>query len=311
MKTYPSLSRILKWLFIVGVYVQIMGGCSATASAMADYDFRQVMGALGCLFPLAIIGGIMGGVVWAYNQDKEREQNTSDDFKDDNLLYRYGYSINQDTLSIPLKPEWSDQEIDTFSDEMRNRIAAKIKERFSSVNVEVINPVVIKDKDMQQDSRKFLKVSFRSKRDSQVSHFINYGLAGKYVVIHYLSRVRGKYRWHDVVDFVILGPITVWFWGMNWWQNQYSIISAMSKIVNNSYDLLDLKTFFSSSYLVLLDETRNFLKEKGLLTDEINQTIVNNINNSQNVNISGSQNVKLGGVVNAVQTAAQGLVKQS
>jgi len=126
------------------------------------------------------------------------------------------------------------------------------------------------------------------------------------MVVHYLSRVRGKYRWYDVVDFVIMGPLTVWFWVVSWWQNSYSIIAAISKVVNNFADQLDLKTFFISSYLVLLDETRAFLEDKGLLTEELKRIINYNITNSSNINVSQSQGVSIG---KTVQSVAENVAK--
>lgn len=320
----PSASRIVKWLVVVGLYFWVTGACVSVvlipfgfsvSSLFDDYNFAQMVsgafGLLSCILPLAIIAGLMALMAWIYNTDKMREQTASDDFKNNNLLFRYGYKINETTLPIAVKPEWTEQEIREFVEAMQNRIASQIHDRFAAAEVQVTNPIYIKDKDLPADNRNFLKVIFRSRRGSQASHFITYAITGKYVVVHYLSRIRGKYRWHDVADFVITGPISIWFWGISWLQNQYSVIAAISKIVSNSYDLLDLRTYFEASYLVLLDETRAFLDEKGLLTEAVNQIIVNNINNSQNVSISGSSGVSLGGVVNAVQSAAQSLGKQN
>ena len=67
-------------------------------------------------------------------------------------------------------------------------------------------------------------------------------------------------------------------------------------VIKNSFDAIDLTTFYESSYYVLLDETRAFLKDNGLLSEEVAQVIFNNIsnNNSQNISISRSRNVSLG-----------------
>lgn len=319
----PPLFRIIRWFGLCAVYFWIIGACAsitllplnlALNSSSDNYNVQQsisgIFGFLGCLIPIIIFGGIMALMAWIFKMDKARERTASDDFKNENLLYRYGYKINEITLPIAVKTEWTDNETQEFVNAMRQRIASQIQNRFAGSGVQVTSRVHIKDKDLPSDNRTFLKVIFRSIRGSQASHFITYAVAGKYVVIHYISLIRGKYRWHDAVDFVISSPLTIWFWGLSWVQNQYSIIASISKIVGNSYDLLDLKTYFEASYLVLLDETRNFIKEKGLLTDELNQIIVNNINNSQNISISGSSGVKLGDVVNAVQSAIPGLGKQ-
>lgn len=316
----PRLTRILKWLFLIGIYFVVTNFCASSAllplAFAGGFSRRDTLASfisglasfLTCVTPFVVIGGLMALVVWAYRKDKIREQVSMDDFKDDNLLFRYGYEINQTTLSIAVKPEWSDKEINEFVVSMRQRIATQILNRFASSKLEVINPVHIKDKNMQQDGRDFLKIIFRSIRGSQVSHFIYYAIAGKYVVVHYFTRVRGKYRWHDMVDFVITGPLHIWFWGIDWLQNQYSIIAAISRYLNNSYDLIDLETFFEASYLVLLDETRNFLKEEGLLSEELNQIIVNNINNSQNISVSHATGFSFGNIASNVQNVAKSVL---
>jgi hypothetical protein len=267
-----------------------------------------MLGMLNCIAPIVIIGGVMYLMIWIFNKDKKRELNPSDDFKKENLLYRYGYEINHTTLSIPVRTDWTEQQIDKFISVMRQRIAQQITSRFSAIGVQVTNPVNIKDRDKPSDSRSFLKIVFRSARGSQVSHFIYYAPMGKYVVIHYIALVRGKYRWHDVADFAISGPVSIWLWLLDWIQNQYSIIASISKFIGNSYDLLDLKSYFESSYLVLMDETRTFLKEVGLLTEEINSVIIQNINNSQNINVTNSKNTNLSGLVNTVQDVVQNII---
>lgn len=306
----PSPARMFKWLILVFVYLQGLSICTA----IFGFSSGRAIGPstlLSCFPSLIVIGVIMYAVFLMFKKDKERENNPSDDFKDGNLLYRYGYEVNEDVIPIPVDSSWTEQQILSFVSAMRHRIAYKFRERFSSSKIEIIESFTIKDKDMPSDARNFLKIIFRSIRGSQVSHFVDYEIMGKYIVVHYVSKIRGKYRWHDVADFVIMGPLTIWFWGIGWLQNQYSIVAAISKIVYNSYDQIDLKSFFTSSYLVTLDETRIFLKENNLLTDELNQIIMHNINNSQNINITGSPGTSLSGLTNTVQNVGRSVVKTS
>ncbi|MFN8413163.1 MAG: hypothetical protein U0Z26_12320 [Anaerolineales bacterium] len=318
---FPNIRRIGKWIVLVGAYLFVTSSCVGLILLPIQNSFgggygyqsgfsfgRMVSGLLNiaaCVVPLVIVGGMMAGMVWIFKRDQKREEEASDDFKHENLFYRYGYEINHRTLSIATRVEWTDAQIQEFAAEMGERIATKIREHFAGANVEVINPVHIKDRDLTSDARDFLKIIFHSIRGSQVTHFIYHSVLGKYIVVHYITRVRGKYRWHDVVDFVITGPLTIWFWFANWMQNQYSVVAAISKFIGNSYDLIDLASYFESSYLVLMDETGIFLKEKGLLTEVLNNIIVQNINNSQNINVNNSSNVNLTGITNAVAGVAK------
>ncbi len=318
---FPHLRRIGKWIVLVGAYLFVTSSCvglillpiQSSIGYRSGFNlgsmFSGLLNIAACVIPLLIVGGMMAGMVWIFKRDKKREEEASDDFKHENLFYRYGYEINHRTLSIATKPEWEDAQIQEFAAEMSETIARKIRDHFSGANMEVINPVHIKDRDLATDVRNFLKIIFHSIRGSQVSHFIYHAVIGKYIVVHYITRVRGKYRWHDVVDFVITGPLTIWFWFVNWMQNQYSVIASISKFIGNSYDLIDLESYFESSYLVIMSETREFLVENELITDEIKAAInLNIVDASQNISVNNSKNVNMSGITNAVQGLVQRFV---
>lgn len=318
----PSVSRIFKWLILIGLYFWVSSLCVGTfllplslSFAYRDDTFSNLLSGLlstlSCVAPIGVFGLLMGLMVYIFNTDRKREVDASDDFKKNRLFIRYGYEFNKISIPVPVKADWEDKDIAALVDELRTKLANQFKTRYAADKVEVLNPVYVKDKDLPSDSRAFLRITYNSRRGSRISHFIHYAIAGKYVVIHYTSRVRGNYRWHDIVDFVISGPMTIWGWGLDWIQNQFSVISYISRFVTNSYDEIDLKTFFDSSYYVMLDETRDFLDEKGLLTKELEQVIINNINNSQNINVTGSSGVSVGRVINAVQGATQNIGRAS
>lgn len=315
----PKPSRIMKWLFLLWVYFLIVSCCAScalfplTSTLFLGGTSRDsvvelisdMVSLLAGMVPFAVLGGIMGAIAWAYTRDKKRELVSSDDFKDDNLLFRYGNKLTQTTLPIPVMPDWTDKRMSRLVNALQQTIATQIRSRFSSSEVEVTNPIYIKDRRMPRDNRNFLKIVFRSRRGSQISHFTRYEIEGKLIVAHYFTYIRGSYKWHDIVDFVITGPLHVWFWVLDWIQNQYSIIAAISKYVNNSFDQIDLKTFFEASYFILMSETRNVLREEGLLSEELDRIISVNIDNSQKINITGSQGITIGDITNIVQGAAQ------
>lgn len=304
----PKLSRIAKWLVLVGAYFWAVGLCVGSALiplAFSRNDFVQFLGSgLSCILPVLIIGGLMGLVYFTYKKDLERETSPSDDFKEDKLFFRYGYRLNHTTLTIPTKDEWGETQIRDFVGSLQQTLAKSIQNRFVSANVEITFPLTIKDKSLTLDERDFLKISFHSRRGSHVVHFVRYEITGKLIVAHFFTYVRGKYVWHDVVDFVITGPLHFWIWILDWFQNQYSVVSRISSYVKNSYDQIDLETYFEASYLALLDETRTVLKEEGLLSEDLERVISVNIDNSQNINVSGSQGVSVGNILNRVQGAS-------
>ena len=306
----PRVSRIGKWLILLAVYFWVIGLCATSALlplAFSRNDFVQFLGSsLSCISPFVVIGGLSGLVFVIYKKDQEREIRSSDDFKEDSLFFRYGYRLNHTTLTIPTKDEWGESQIRDFANSLQETLAHTIQKRFDSANVEITSPLNIKDKSLPSDERDFLRISFRSRRGSHVIHFIRYEITGKLIVAHYFTYIRGKYVWHDVADFVITGPLHVWLWIVDWLQNQYSVIARISSHVKNSYDQIDIETYFEASYLALLDETRNVLKDEGLLSEDLERVISVSIDNSQKVNITGSQGISVGNILSSVQSATRG-----
>lgn len=279
-----TVFRILGWIFFGFIYLSIVIG---------SFGLMLIL-----LIPLFLLSH------HAYKLDLKREKKETDNFKDNNLFFRYGYRINRTVFSIPIDTNWSDGKIDDFAAEMSQTIAVKTHERLKHPTVYL---VTILDKKLKSDSKNFLKMVFRTKRGSQLSHFVYYAVSGKSIVAHYFTYVRGTYQWYDVFNFVFFCPISIWFWSIPWINNQFSIISSISTTIDNSFDVIDLSTFYESSYYALLDETRIILKENGLLTEELAQVIFNNINNnnSQNVNINNSSGLNLGNISNFVQSSVK------
>ncbi len=287
MKTkWPSLGTMIGWLVLSIIYLSTLPTV---------------------ILPLIILGA-MGFSWWAYEQDKEREKVASDDFKEMGLLFRYGYEIND--VAVPVFVDLPSHQIDDLVRALTNRLYSTLQDAFANLNMVLAFPVVIKDKEYPEDQREFLKMVMRTSRGSQLSHFIHFAVTGKYIVTHFTTKVRGRYEWYNVVNFILLSPITVWFWGVDWWKNQYSIVASISTTVGNSYDLIDLTSYFQSTYLMVWRVIRDFLKEKDLLSDDVQQIIINNITNTQQISVSKSRQVNLGNIINRVQSAVPRIAKE-
>lgn len=283
----PSASRIIAWFVISILYLSIIVSTIGIA--------------------LIFLGAIMAVAYWAYTIDQEREKSSTDDFKDDNLFFRHGQRINRTVFSIPVDTNWSDAEVLSFASSMREELINRTSDKLGTSGNVFTESIEIHDRKKTSDSKTFLKMSFKTVRGSKLTHFVHYAVVGKSIVAHYFTYVQGTYEWDDVVNHILVSPMSIWFWGIAWYVNRHSIISAMSKNIENSFDVMDLSTYNQASYFVLMDETRAFLKENNLLSDELAQVIFNNINNSQNISVNGSSGISLGNVTHAVQGAVKNI----
>ena len=318
----PKLSRVLKWCVLIGLYLTVVGCCVGSliypfliVGALSESRLVQFLSGLGgvvaVFIPLVLVGLFFSLVVWMYKRDKQHEKRPEDDFTGTNLLFRYGVRVNRAVLPIAVDPEWTEEGIQNFVEGLQQAVAVRIEESFSSSDVEVVLPVNITDRSLPSDSRDFLKIVYRSTRGSQLSHFIRYEKVGRVVVAHHFTFLRGRYEWHDVVDFVVTAPFHIWFWVFDWMRNQYSIVATLGRDVDNSYDQIDIETFFEASLFNILDETRRALEKEGLLTRDLERAISIHIDNSQRVNVTGSRGVVTGGIAQRIQDITRAFVGQA
>jgi hypothetical protein len=243
---------------------------------------------------LAGIGGfvllalLMGASAFALHVDKEREIKGADDFWGENLFFRYGERLSRTHFSIPVKPDWTTTESAQFAETLRLRLAEKVRSQVPE-DVQVVDASVAEGVLTPVDRKVFLKIIARSRRGSQLVHFVHYAPFGGTITAHYFTYIRGKYHDWDVFKFIAASPFTMWVWGFPWLLNRHSISAQLSHFRESSFDVLDLQTILSMTHYLLWSKTQEILKEAGLLTERLMQVINNNISQSFSVNGSNNQ----------------------
>ncbi len=281
-----QILRKLKWVFVAALYY------SAYSASLELHDFRLML----ALLPLILLS------CHAYVADRGREEKGFDDFKGDRLFFRYKELIYYATISVPVKEEWSFAATQVSSSTLRAALAQSVMARLPSDSVQVLASKTVKDLESNQQ-KDFTRVLIRSTQGSSVIFFVHYAAFGHTITAHHFTYLRGAYSTWDVVKFVIASPLTIWFWGVPWLLNRYSIIAPMSRFRQNSFDGIDLMTMYKVVHRVILEETLKLLRTAGLLTDEIERAIhfhISNVQNSQNISVSNSSSVSLGNVSQAV-----------
>jgi hypothetical protein len=250
-----------------------------------------------------VLAALMLAAYQAYQVDLGREHAASDDFRGDGLFYRYGWKATYGVWPVPVKPEWSTQQIEAFVVSLRRKLADRIHLRLPDESVQVLEPVTIEDK--QRGIRKeFVRTLARTKIGSMVTHFIYVDSFGRSLTLRYDSFVRGVYTWFDLAKFIAQSPLTIWFWIVPWSRNAHSIVSRLSNFSDNSFDGIDVATIFTMTHHLVLEEISLLLEEEGVLTPELRQMIMQQITNVQNFSVTGSSGVMIGPVSQANSTPA-------
>ena len=104
-----TIFRILGWIFFSYIYLILI---------ISTYGILLII-----FIPLFVLSNR------AFNIDLKRERKANDNFKDNNLFFRYGYRINRTDFSIPVDINWSDQKLQNFVSDMTQQISIKVNER--------------------------------------------------------------------------------------------------------------------------------------------------------------------------------------
>jgi hypothetical protein len=240
-----------------------------------------------------LLAGLMAAAFQVYQMDLAREQEASDDFRRDGLFYRYGARFAGLMWQIPVKHDWDGGQVKDFAESLRGKLAERLHKRLPADAVQIMEPVAIKDKDLETQ-KEFTRVLAKTSLGSIVVYFLHYASFGRSITLHFDSFARGTHGWFDVAKFIAASPLTIWFWGLKWWRNEASIVSRISHFSGNSYDEMDVDTIVNTTYQVILNELRDLLEEEGILTPELKQMLVQQITNVQNFSVSQSSGVTIG-----------------
>jgi hypothetical protein len=285
--------QVLRWILVAAFYGAALFGLKiAEENDSAQGRLLFVL----LLSPIAL-------TCFAQAQDLRRDEAGMDDFHGDWLFFRYGDLINWMTLSIPVQTDWSFKTTFDSAQASRAALAQRIAGRVPPEAVHVIDPKAVTDLE-SEETKHFTRVRVRSRFGSSVTFFIHYAVFGHTITSHYFTYRRGTYGTWDVVKFILASPLTIWFWGLPWLTNRYSIIAAISQFRDSSFDAIDLETMYKVTHRVIFEETEAILREAGLLTEEIAQVINYQIANGgtlQNFQVVNSPNATVKDITQSAQ----------
>lgn len=288
-RTILALIKRFKWLLIAIAYI-------------VAFSLFKLGAALAFM-------ALIGTSLVAYSFDKEREAQGADHFRGGWLFYRYGEELERVFFNLPVESEWDEEKIAQFAGSLQERLALRLTTRVPSKLVTLKDDLRITDLD-SSEARSFLRMLAKSRYGSTLVHFVHYAPFGRTLTAHYFTYLRGTFSDWDVVKFAIASPFTIWFWGLPWVLNQYSVIADISRFRASSFDGIDIVTLYSMTKTILYEETEQLLREAGLLTEEVQRVInIHKHNTVNKLSISNSANVTLSGV--SQSSIAQPVLKAS
>ncbi|MDW3194939.1 MAG: hypothetical protein R8G66_21380 [Cytophagales bacterium] len=226
--------------------------------------------------------------------EKGYAEGKSEWFYDDLLFQRYGQLLKNETIPIGVKNLSKNSE--ELARNLYYHLSQSVKARFGTNQRFSSEIVKVIDSHLESDARLFLKIKLVSMRNSQISYFVNLDTVGKQLAINTRIHLRNKYAWHQVLLFVVTSPLTYWLWIYHWLLRKYFIRSEINNDLGNAFEKMDLESYIKLATFTIMVGIEEFAKANDLLTEELKQLIINNINNSQSINISKSRSIRISGM---------------
>jgi hypothetical protein len=233
----------------------------------------------------------------AYFSDKSKDRSGNDNFKRGGLFARYGKEIYSSVIPIQIDPKKTSKSSEEVIAGIKRFLMAELEKQFANTPRFSLAELSVKDLKKSKDVRDFLRFSFVTPRNTKIHSIVYIPILGDQIIVQQMVHMRGNYYWYDVLWFLITSPLTFLFWIRRWFRGEYNIVANLStKFNTSSFDYLDSLTIFKTTTVLTQTLVMQYARENGLLTEEIEKMIVQNITNSQNINISKSSGVKLGAI---------------
>ena len=231
-----------------------------------------------------------------YLMESNRTKAKSDSFKDDNLFFRYGSRISSFILHVKFPNELVEAQTNSFVAEMSEHLEKSVVEEIEGRIIRgshTTELLTVKDSRNTHDIREFLRFTYTGLRGGALTNFVNFEEIGSYVVINFDSHLKGIPYWYERLDFLFMSPFRIWLWIIPWIRGFFSISTAISQNLDNSFEEYDIAAYYNVSQNTVLNGIESFLEERGLLTTEMrniiyNQLVYNNYGNQTNMNVSGT-----------------------
>ena len=226
--------------------------------------------------------------------ERNLQEHKSGFFYDDRLFNQYGIRIKADVLPVGVKRVG--HSADELARNLYFHLSTNVKKQFgegANISTEIISVV---DRHLTSDKRIFLKVKLVTRRSSQITNFVNLITVGQQLSINSQTYLKGDYAWHEALFFIATAPTHYWFWIYHWMTRNEFVQNRIGSRMANSFEKMDMDAYLKSVNFTIMMGIEDFAKENQLMTEELKQMIIRNVNNIQSINIKRSRGVRIAGV---------------
>ncbi|MEM8524220.1 MAG: hypothetical protein AAGG68_06240 [Bacteroidota bacterium] len=283
-----GIQNVVISIVLLLVYVSISISIGITTEEIF-YDGSWVATVPGIIFLTMLVTGI------CYAIERGKTDSKQEDFYDERLFYKYGQVVKADVLPIGASKGKTSKTTEELARNLYHHLTLNMREKFGDNQQFNTKLISVSDSNKKSDARIFMKMHFLTMRKSSLTYFVTLKNVGNQLAINSLAYIKSNYAWHAALLYIVGAPFHYWFWIYHWLMGKYAISSRLGMIyTGNSFDKLDLESFLKAATFTIMGSIEDFAKENNLLTEELKQTIVNNINNTQNIQIEKSKGVRIG-----------------
>ncbi len=243
---------------------------------------------------ITVLGALLAYSIEYYVRNQSVTQNEY--FVDGRLFYKYGEYVDSGIIPIGVKESHQNyNDMGGLISKLYEEIATDLDKKFVGDESYHKDELIVADAGRKKDSRRFIKLSFSTMRNTTLTCLISVSKVGKQVTIKNFHFIRYRIRWTGILTFIVTAPLHYWFWIYHWIRGNASIEGTLGmNFYNNAFDLLDIEAYLKASNFSIMWSIEDFAKNNELYTDELKQIITNNINNTQNITIKRSKGINIG-----------------
>jgi hypothetical protein len=276
--------NVLKTFVLLGLYL----GLVVSLYRLPEWKLSWAAHLLsGMTVPLAvtILAAICFAAV-AYAVDCCLDRAPRDDFKADQLFFRYGRQLYYEAIPIGMEEGIGPEDAAGLRERLDDFLREQLQERFGNLTGTALRRISIKDlshrpKPGQPESQRekaFLALALDGPQQTKLHYFLHLEGMPQHLIVHIYGYFAGRHAWHQALFFIAAAPFHLWRWVLPWVLGRHHTPSRLNRRFKpKSYVLMELRSRSEAAHLAIFAALRRFAQVYGLLSEEVDALLKSRI----------------------------------
>jgi hypothetical protein len=287
LNSWRAALSLLKSSLLLGFYAALLIALHRLPEWQISWEAHLLS---GMAIPMAVtILTTMVFAATAYLMDRYFDRAPKDDFKGSKLFFRYGQELSYTAIPIGLEDGIGPEDAEGLRGRLSDFLLEHLQERFGALDGASLKLLQIKDlnsprkqgEQTRHGEKAFLRLAFHRPRQTGLYCFIHLECLSQHLLVHRYTYLLGQHAWHHALFFVFAAPFHVWRWGLGWVLGRHNTLSQLNRHFEPAaFNLMDLRSRHEAAHFALIAALRRFAKVYGLLTEDLECLLNNQLSTS-------------------------------